>query len=160
MVRAEKLVPGTGIRSLHLRDMQPVRTVPHTICSPICTYAAVRRPYAVKPILIVRCLLLCWTVMHYPHLAIICYRPLGRRPRPLIAPRHHSRCPPAAPASEQPPAPGLRASRATDQHQLPLMLEGPGLHWEQHPCRRRYAEQTRATARAQTWPFPPSLSLL
>ena len=53
MVRAEKLVPGTGIRSLHLRDMQPVRTVPHTICSPICTYAAVRRPYAVKPILIV-----------------------------------------------------------------------------------------------------------
>ena len=54
MVRAEKLVPGTGIRSLHLRDMQPVRTVPHTICSPICTYAAVRRPYAVKPILIVR----------------------------------------------------------------------------------------------------------
>ena len=53
MVRAEKLVPGTGIRSLHLRDMQPVRTVPHTICSPICTYAAVRRPYAVKHILIV-----------------------------------------------------------------------------------------------------------
>ena len=60
MVRAEKLVPGTGIRSLHLRDMQPVRTVPHTICSPICTYAAVRRPYAVKPILIVNpCLSVC-----------------------------------------------------------------------------------------------------